>query len=60
MSWALVTAISEQLNAYSEELNATMCHNDTDLVSFTLGSHPFFSFFEQLIVVFSVRFMAYS
>ena len=29
----------EQLNAHSEQLNATMCHQCTDLVAFTLGSH---------------------
>ena len=31
----------EQLNAHSEQLNATMCHQGTDLVAFTLGSHQF-------------------
>lgn len=28
----------EQLNTHSEQLNATMCHHDTILVAFTLGS----------------------
>jgi len=32
--------LSEQLNAHSEELNATMCHQGTELVAFTVGSHP--------------------
>ena len=32
----------EQLNAHSEQLNATMCHQGTDLVAFTLGSHQTF------------------
>ena len=31
---------SEQLNAHSEQLNATMRHHGTELVAFTLGSHP--------------------
>jgi hypothetical protein len=30
---------SEQLNAHSELLNATMRHLGTELVAFTLGSH---------------------
>ena len=30
----------EQLNAHSEQLNAAMCHHDTILVAFTLGSDP--------------------
>ena len=32
---------SEQLNAHSELLNATMRHLGTELVAFTLGSHMY-------------------
>ena len=34
--------LSEQLNAHSEELNATMRHHGTELVAFTLGSDLIF------------------
>ena len=34
----ILERFSEQLNAHSEQLNATMCHHDTILVAFTLGS----------------------
>ena len=33
--------LSEQLNAHSEQPNATMCHQGTKLVAFTLGSDLF-------------------
>ena len=35
----------EQLNAHSEQLNATMCRQGTVLVAFTLTSHQEFCFF---------------
>ena len=35
----ILERFSEQLNAHSEQLNATMCRQGTDLVAFTLTSH---------------------
>jgi hypothetical protein len=41
---------SEQLNAHSELLNATMRHLGTELVAFTLGSHLEFIHFHACVV----------
>ena len=45
--------LSEQLNAHSEQLNATMRHHGTELVAFTLGSHLKSHLFSLFDVAFS-------